>query len=103
MTAKTEANRKPLFYESGANWIGTSGSGGRDFHWHFGSGAPMQLVVLLIFLVLVSWFVGLQVKPAQIQSSVEPTYGALCRGVETILVAEIVKILSGNREFTGVQ
>ncbi|WP_207801664.1 DUF3093 domain-containing protein [Mycobacterium uberis] len=95
MTSTTETNRKPLFYEPGASWIWLlSGPVAATFMilieiW---SGASVQPVIPLIFLVLVSGFVGIQVKAARIHYSVELTDDALRQGTETILVAEIVKI-----------
>src|SRR5262249_34595657 len=56
------------------------------------SGAPVSFVVPLIFLVLVSAFVALQVKAARIHVSVELTEDTLRQGTETILVREIVKV-----------
>jgi hypothetical protein len=56
------------------------------------SGAGVQLVVPLIFLVMVSVFVALQVKAARIHVSVELTEDALRQGTETILVREIVRV-----------
>ncbi|AKN18262.1 hypothetical protein B586_19450 [Mycobacterium haemophilum DSM 44634] len=95
MTSTTEANRKPLFYEPGASWIWLlSGPAAATamILIEIWSGAAVQPVVPLIFLVLVSGFVGIQVKAARIHSSVELTDHVLRQGTETILVAEIVKI-----------
>lgn len=106
MMATTEANRKLLFYELGANWIwllSVPAAATAVIFMKSWSGASMHLVVLLIFLVLVSGFVGFQVKPVQIQCSVELTDDTLRRDAETILVTEILKILSGSREFTDVR
>ncbi|ETZ53981.1 putative transmembrane protein [Mycobacterium avium MAV_120709_2344] len=67
------------------------------------SGAKVSLVVPAIFLVLVSAFVGLQVKAARIHVSVELTEEALRQGTETILVREIVKVYpeAENNEASG--
>lgn len=46
----------------------------------------------MIFLVLVSVFVGIQVKAARIHTSVELTEESLRQGTETILVSEIVRV-----------
>lgn len=94
-TSATAINRKPLFYEPGASWIWLlSGPAAATamILIEMWSGAPVQPVVPLIFLVLVSGFVGIQVKAARVHSSVELTDDALRQGTETILVAEIVKI-----------
>jgi hypothetical protein len=48
--------------------------------------------VPLIFLVLVTGFLAIQVKAARIHTSVELTREYLRQGAETIRIAEIVKI-----------
>ncbi|MGH3638494.1 MAG: DUF3093 domain-containing protein [Mycobacterium sp.] len=45
-----------------------------------------------VFLILVTGFLGLQVKAARIHTSVELTPEYLRQGAETILISEIVKI-----------
>ena len=86
---------KPLFYEPGATWwwvmLGPVAAGAMILIevW---SGAPVSFVVPVIFLVLVSSFVALQVKAARIHVSVELTEDALRQGTETLLVREIVRI-----------
>ncbi|QUR66262.1 DUF3093 domain-containing protein [Mycobacterium spongiae] len=95
MTPERDTRSETLFYEPGASW-----------YWvltgplaavsmlliEMSSGAGTGLVTPAIFLVMVSAFVGLQVKAARIHASVELTEDALRQGTETILVAEIVKI-----------
>jgi hypothetical protein len=86
---------KPLFYESGASWLWVLGGPAAAVSMiliEVWSGAGIQLVTPLIFLVMVSAFVGLQVKAARLHVSVELTDDALRQGTETILVREIVKI-----------
>ncbi len=63
----------------------------------------MSFVIPVIFLVLVSGFVGLQVKAARIHVSVELTEDALREGTETILVREILKVYpeAENHEASG--
>jgi hypothetical protein len=65
--------------------------------------APVSFVVPLMFTVLVSGFVALQVKAARIHVSVELTEDALRQGTETLLVQEIVKIYpeAENDEASG--
>lgn len=93
MTAENEP--RPLFYEPGASWwwvaLGPVAAGAMILIevW---SGAPVSLVVPAIFLVMVSVFLGLQVKAARIHVSVELTEDALRQGTETILVREIVRV-----------
>jgi hypothetical protein len=56
------------------------------------NGYGWQIAVPLLFLVLVTSFVALQVKAARIHTSVELTNQTLRQGTETIKVAEIVKV-----------
>lgn len=67
------------------------------------SGAGIGLVVPAIFLVMVSLFLGIQVKAARIHTSVELTEDALRQGTETILVREIVRVYpeAENHEASG--
>lgn len=85
----------PLFHESGASW-----------YWVLAGPAAAVSMLLIqvsggygynplmpsVFLVMVSGFVGLQVKAARIHTSVELTEQTLRQGTETIEVAEIVKV-----------
>jgi hypothetical protein len=95
VTARTGSEPARLFHEVGASWYWVltgplsalamlliEKSGG--YGW--------QLSVPLVFLVLVSGFVGLQVKAARIHTSVELTPDTLRQGTETIKVAEIVQV-----------
>jgi hypothetical protein len=86
---------KPLFYEPGASWLWVALgplSAAALILIEIWSGAPVSFVVPVIFLVLVSAFVALQVKAARIHVSVELTEHALRQGTETVLVREIVKV-----------
>lgn len=86
---------KPLFYEPGARWSWVAAgplSAVSMILIEVWSGAGVQLLTPVIFLVLVSAFVALQVKAARIHVSVELTKDALRQGTETILVREIVKV-----------
>ena len=98
MTSESSARStesKRLFYEAGASWwwvmLGPVAAGAMILI-EIWSGAPLSFVVPLIFLVLVSAFVALQVKAARIHVSVELTEDALREGTETILVREILKV-----------
>ncbi|WP_239655259.1 DUF3093 domain-containing protein [Mycobacterium riyadhense] len=94
-TPAGDIKTKPLFYERGASWYWVLAGPLSAVSLIFiqkSSGAPVSLVVPLIFLVLVSAFVGVQVKAARIHTSVELTERALRQGTETILVSEIVKV-----------
>lgn len=56
------------------------------------SGYGWQPLLPGVFLVLVTGFLGLQVKAARIHTSVELTSEYLRQGAETIRISEIVKI-----------
>ncbi|WP_156689656.1 DUF3093 domain-containing protein [Mycobacterium sp. Marseille-P9652] len=95
MTSAREAEPKRLFYEPGASWywvlLGPI-SAVSMILIEIWSGAGIQLLTPIIFLVMVSAFVALQVKAARIHVSVELTQDALRQGTETVLVREIVKV-----------
>src|SRR6202008_3627464 len=82
-------------YEPGASWLwvalGPLSAAALILIGGWG-GAPVSFVVPVIFLVLVSAFVALQVKAARIHVSVELTENALRQGTETVLVREIVRV-----------
>ena len=95
MTTDGDTAPEPLFYESGASWwwlLSGPAAAVAMILIEIWSGAPVSLVVPAIFLVLVSTFLGIQVKAARIHVSVELTEDALRQGTETILVREIVKV-----------
>ncbi|ABL06551.1 MULTISPECIES: hypothetical protein [Mycobacterium ulcerans group] len=86
---------KTLFYESGASWywlLAGPFSALSLILIEKSTGAGIQLITPVIFLVLVSVFVGIQVKAARIHTSVELTEESLRQGTETILVSEIVRV-----------
>jgi hypothetical protein len=95
MTADTDREPKRLFYEPGASWywvlVGPATAVAMLFI-EKSSGYGWQVVVPLVFLVLVSGFLAIQVKAARIHTSVELTEQTLRQGTETINVAEIVKV-----------
>ncbi|KAA8970169.1 DUF3093 domain-containing protein [Mycobacterium sp.] len=95
MTARTNTGPARLFYEAGASWYWVlTGplSALAMLMIEKSSGNGWQWPVPLVFLVLVSGFVGLQVKAARIHTSVELTPETLRQGTETIKVSEIVGI-----------
>ncbi|MEB4208610.1 DUF3093 family protein [Mycobacterium sp. 94-17] len=106
MTTYGDTAPKPLFYEPGASWWWLAcgpAAAAAMVAIEIWSGAPVSLVVPAIFLVLVSAFLGLQVKAARIHVSVELTQDALRQGTETILVREILKVYpeAENHEASG--
>jgi hypothetical protein len=95
VTAATDTKSGPLFREAGASWYWVLGgplSAGAMLMIERSSGYGWQILVPLVFLVLVSGFVALQVKAARIHTSVELTSKTLRQGTETIEVAEIVQV-----------
>lgn len=102
----SDTQRKPLFYEPGASWWWVAcgpAAAASMILIEIWSGAAVSLVVPAAFLVLVSAFLGLQVKAARIHVSVELTEDALRQGTETILVREILKVYPEpeNHEASG--
>lgn len=97
---------KPLFHESGASWywlLAGPLSAVSMILIELWSGAEVGLLVPMIFFVLVSLFLGIQVKAARIHTSVELTEDALRQGTETLLVREILKVYPEpeNHEASG--
>lgn len=95
MTARTNTKGDPLFREIGASWywvlVGPV-SAGAMLWVEKSNGYGLQLTVPLLFLVLVTSFIALQVKAARIHTSVELTHQTLRQGTETVRVADILKV-----------
>ncbi|MGY4711987.1 DUF3093 domain-containing protein [Mycolicibacterium sp. CBM1] len=84
-----------LFVENGASWywlLAGPGAGVAMLLIQFKGGVGFQPVVPLIFLVLVSGFLGLQVKAARIHTSVELTRESLRQGTEVTPLSDIVTV-----------
>jgi hypothetical protein len=95
VTAGTDSKAGRLFREAGASWYWVLAgplSAGAMLMIEKSSGYGWQILVPLVFLVLVSGFVALQVKAARIHASVELTNQTLRQGSETIKVADIVQV-----------
>ncbi|OHU99866.1 DUF3093 domain-containing protein [Mycobacterium talmoniae] len=85
----------PLFHERGDSWywvLAGPASAVTMLLIQAHSGYGYNPLMPAIFLVLVTGFVGLQVKAARIHTSVELTEDTLRQGTETIPVGEIIKI-----------
>ena len=84
-----------LFYENGASWawllLGPFAGIGMAVLQMTG-GYGHDLWIPLVFLLLVSVFVAIQIKAARIHTSVELTAQTLRQGAETIKVDEIVRL-----------
>jgi hypothetical protein len=84
-----------LFRERGATWWWTAAgplSAGAMLLIQLSAGYGMTFLVPVVFLVLVSGFLAIQVKAARIHTSVELTPEYLRQGQETIRVEEIVEV-----------
>jgi hypothetical protein len=84
-----------LFYEPGASlvWLLAGPIAAVTMLFiQLSSGYGWQPLLPIVFLVLVTGFLGLQVKAARIHTSVELTPEYLRQGAETIRISEIVKI-----------
>jgi hypothetical protein len=84
-----------LFSEAGASWLwllAGPAAGITMLIIQITSGYGPQPLVPGVFLVLVTGFLGIQVKAARIHTSVELTAEYLREGRETILIPEILKI-----------
>jgi hypothetical protein len=95
VTRGTDTEAAPLFREVGASWYWVLAgplSAAAMLWIEKSNGYGWQIAVPLLFLVLVTSFVALQVKAARIHTSVELTSETLRQGTETIKVAEIVRV-----------
>lgn len=84
-----------LFFEAGASllWLLAGPvSAAMMLGMQLSTGYGWTPLLPILFLVLVTGFLGLQVKAARLHTSVELTYEYLRQGAETILISEIVKI-----------
>jgi hypothetical protein len=93
----TTPDKRPqvLFYECGASWawvLAGPGSGIAMALIQMSAGYGLQPLVPLVFLVLVSLFVAIQVKATRIHMSVELTRETLRQGVEVTRISDIVHV-----------
>ena len=93
----TESGPPPtvLFYEQGASWwwlLAGPAAGVAMALIQLSAGYGIQLLVPGIFVVLVTGFLGIQVKAARIHTSVELTPDSLRQGTERLRTADIVRI-----------
>lgn len=93
----TQANEPAdvLFYEQGASWLWVLTGPASAISMlliQLSAGYGIQLLVPVVFLVLVSGFIALQVKAARIHTSVELTPTTLREGTERIHIDDIVRI-----------
>jgi hypothetical protein len=84
-----------LFYEQGASWwwlAAGPASGTTMLLIQMSAGLGIQWIVPLMFFVLVSGFVAIQVKAARIHTSVELTSDRLRQGTELLNIDNIVRV-----------
>ncbi len=86
---------EPLFREVGASWYWLLAGPAAALVMlgiEINSGVGAQWLVPLVFLVMISGFLAVQVKAARIHTSVELTQETLRQGTETIDVDDIVQV-----------
>ena len=86
---------KILFREPGATWWWAAagpGSGVAMLLIQIWTGYGIDFLVPIVFTLLVTGFLSVQVKAARIHTSVELTPEYLRQGAETIRVTEIVRV-----------
>ncbi|MCG7596514.1 DUF3093 domain-containing protein [Mycobacterium sp. C3-094] len=83
-----------LFYEQGASWLWVLAGPGAGIAMALIqiSAGYVQWLVPVAFFVLVTFFLGIQVKAARIHTSVELTADTLRQGTETTRTADIVRV-----------
>ena len=85
----------PLFHEQGASWLwllAGPAAGVAMALIQMSAGYGLQPLVPMIFLVLVTGFLAIQVKAARIHTSVELTPDTLRQGTETVRIDDIARI-----------
>jgi hypothetical protein len=86
---------EPLFHEAGASWYWVLAgpiAAATMLGIEINAGIGPQLLIPVLFLVLVSGFLAVQVKAARIHTSVELTAETLRQGTETIDIGSIMRI-----------
>lgn len=94
MTADNQSEQ-PLYTESGASWLWLLAGPAAGLIMvivQFRAGMGLRLGVPVMFMVLVSGFLALQVKAARIHTSLALTAGALRQGTETLPIKDIVSV-----------
>ncbi|MCG5432329.1 DUF3093 domain-containing protein [Mycobacterium sp. MYCO198283] len=89
------ADESPLFFEPGASWwwlLAGPAAGLTMVGIQYNAGMGWQPVVPLIFFVLVSGFIALQIHAARIHTSVELTPDYLRQGAQRLPISEIVRM-----------
>lgn len=95
MSEEPHTDAEPLFHECGASWywlLAGPVSGLAMLLIQIKGGVGVQLFVPMVFLVLVTGFLYLQVKAARIHTSVELTGDSLREGTEVTPLRTIVGV-----------
>ena len=96
MTEPVDAAPSPevLFAEQGASWLWVLAgpAAGISMALIQLSAGYVQWVIPVVFFLLVTLFLGIQVKAARIHTSVELTAETLRQGTETIRTADILRV-----------
>jgi hypothetical protein len=88
-------DERPIYAESGASWLWLLAgpvAGLIMVIVQYRAGLGLRLAVPVMFMVLVSGFLALQVKAARVHTSLELTADALRQGTETLPLKEIVSV-----------
>ena len=85
----------PLYTEDGASWLWLLAGPAAGLVMvlvQIRAGVGLQFAVPVMFMVMVSGFLALQVKAARVHTSLELTAQALRQGTETLPLNEIVSV-----------
>ena len=85
----------PLYTENGASWLWLLAGPAAGLVMvlvQLRAGVGLQFAVPVMFMVMVSGFLALQVKAARVHTSLELTAQALRQGSETLPVSEIASV-----------
>ncbi len=96
-----DASGEPLLFECGASWLWLLAGPAAALAMvivQFRAGAGFRLTVPMMFFVIVTAFMALQVKAARIHTSVELTRATLREGTELLSIKEIVSVFPEPRE-----
>ncbi|BBY87191.1 DUF3093 domain-containing protein [Mycolicibacterium tokaiense] len=103
MAEPVEQPQTVLFFENGASWywvLAGPAAAAAIIGIQITSGAGVQWVVPVVFLVLVSGFIAVQIKAARIHTSVELTPTSLRQGTQTMSLDEIVAVYPAPKNAT---
>jgi hypothetical protein len=99
-------DEKVLFFEPGASWVWVlagPASGIAMLLIQLSTGYGLQPLVPVVFLVLVTGFVAIQVKAARIHTSVELTPTTLREGAQIIHTKEILRVFPDPENTMGTR